>query len=147
MTDMNTERLEELMVKVVDGVASPAEKEELMSHVVDEPELRAELEAQQALKAVTDGWMSRLQADLAADRDRTSPARRGARGLGVSLLLAGLAILTAWAPIEMLLDDAVPLWVKAGTGLCSAGALLLLFHVVQTRFFGGDKDPYDEVIR
>ncbi len=147
MTDMNTERLEELMVKTVDGVATPAEKEELMSHVIDNPELRAELEAQQALKAVTDGWMSRLQADLAADRDRTSPARKGVRGIGVMLLLVGLAILTAWAPVELLLDETVPLWVKAGTGLGSAGALLLLFHVIQTRFFGGDNDPYDEVIR
>jgi ferric-dicitrate binding protein FerR (iron transport regulator) len=147
MTDMNTERLEELMVKTVDGVATPAEKEELMSHVVDNPELRAELEAQQALKAVTDGWMSRLQADLAADRDRTSPTRRGVRGIGVTLLLVGLAILTAWAPVEMLLDESVPLWVKVGTGLASAGGLLLLFHVIQTRLFGGDNDPYDEVIR
>ncbi len=147
MTEMKAERFEELMVKVVDGVASPAEREELMSHVIEHPELRAELEAQQALKAVTDGWMSRLQADLAADHDRTSPARRGVRGVGVSLLLVGLAILTAWAPVELLLDETVPLWVKAGTGLCSAGALLLLFHVVQTRFLSGDKDPYDEVIR
>lgn len=147
MTDMHTERLEELMVKVVDGVASPAEREELMTHVIDKPALRAELEGQQALKASTDGWMRRLEADLAADRDRTAPARRGIRGLGVGLLLVGLAILTAWAPIEMLFADDVPPWVKAGTVLTGAGTVLLLCHVIYTRFLGGDTDPYDEVIR
>lgn len=144
---MSNERLEELMVKVVDGVASPAEKEELMAHVIDKPELRSELEAQQALKATTDGWMDRLQADLHADIDRRSPARRGIRGLGVTVLLVGLAILTAWGPVEMLLADDVPTWVKTGTALSCAGGLLLLAHVIYTRFLSGDRDPYDEVIR
>ena len=62
---MNEERLAELLVKTTDGVASPAEREELMRHAVDHPEIQRELEAHLALKAVTDGWVARLAADLA----------------------------------------------------------------------------------
>ena len=40
---LSEERLAELMVKVVDEVASPAEREELMSYLVSHPEERAEL--------------------------------------------------------------------------------------------------------
>ena len=46
---MKEERLEELLVKTTDGVASPAEKEELMRHVVQNPELQRELDAHLAL--------------------------------------------------------------------------------------------------
>lgn len=147
MTELHEDRLAELMVKVVDGVASPAETEELMSHVIDKPELRAELDGQRAIKATTDGWMARLQADLAADHDRTSTSRRGVRGLGVLLLLAGFAILTGWPLSELFLADDVPFWMKTGTALSCAGAILLTAHMIWTRFLSGTADPYDEVIR
>ena len=63
---LSEERLAELMVKVVDEVASPAEREELMSYLVSHPEERAELDAQRAIRAVTRGWGARLEADLRA---------------------------------------------------------------------------------
>ena len=149
MTDerLSEERLAELMVKVVDSVATPAEREELMQHVVDDPELQAEYESQMALKAVTDGWMSRLEADLAADRDRNNPVRNVERGLGVALFVFGIAVLWGWGVVESLMDPTAPLPVKIGLGAFGAGSLLLLTHVVRVRFFSGARDPYSEVIR
>jgi ferric-dicitrate binding protein FerR (iron transport regulator) len=141
------ERLAELMVKVVDRVATPAEREELMARVVADPVLRAELEDQQAFKAVTDGWMSRLEADLAVDRDRTNPGRRLERGLGVGLILLGLAVLWGWGWAEVLMDPSAPLPLRFGIGALAAGCLMVLFHVVRVRWFSGDRDPYSEVIR
>lgn len=144
---LSEDRLAELMVKVVDGVATPAEREELMAHAVSDPALRAELESQQAIKAVTDGWMARLEGDLAADRDRTSPVRRTERGLGVGLLVFGVVLLWGWGWVQILLDPAAPIPVRLGIGSLAGGVLLLLLHVVRTRFFSGTRDPYDEVIR
>lgn len=144
---LSEDRLAELMVKVVDGVATPAEREELMAHAVDDPALRAELESQQAIKAVTDGWMARLEGDLAADRDRSSPARRAERGLGVGLLVFGVVLLWGWGGVQIVLDATAPLPVRLGIGSLAGGVLLLLLHVVRTRFFAGPRDPYDEVIR
>lgn len=146
-TPLDEQRLAELMVKVVDKVATPAEREELMRFVVDDPDLRRELESQQAFKAVTDGWMDRLEADLAADRDRNDVVRSAERGLGVGLVLLGLAVLWAWGIVELFLDPAAPLPLKLGMGALGAGSLLLLIHVVRVRWFSGDTDPYSKVIR
>lgn len=141
------QRLAELMVKVVDRVATPAEREELMAVVVEVPDLRAELESQQAFKAVTDGWMSRLEADLAADRDRTNPVRRVERGLGVALILLGIAVMWGWVWVQLLMDPTAPPPIRFGIGALASGGLLLLFHVVRLRWFSGEPDPYAEVIR
>ncbi len=149
MTDerLSDEHLAELMVKVVDSVATPAEREELMQHVVDDPELQAEYENQMALKAVTDGWMSRLEADLAANHDRTNPVRNAERGLGIALFVFGLAVLWGWGVVEAMMNPTTPVPLKVGLGAFSAGSLLLLVHVVRVRFFSGARDPYTEVIR
>lgn len=144
---MNEERFEELMVKVVDRTASPAEREELMDWVADKPELRSELEEQQALTASIDGWMSRLEADLQADLERKAPLGRLERGLGVALTLFGLAILTGWGFVEMAQASDVPLLVRVASLSTLAGGILLLVHVVRTRLLGGTEDPYDKVIR
>ncbi len=144
---MNDERFEQLMVKVVDRTADPAEREELMVWLADKPDLRRELEEQQALTASIGGWMQRLEADLQADLERNHPAGRLERGLGVALVLFGLAILTGWGFVEMMLEPEIPALVRVASGATIAGGLLLLVHVVRTRFLGKSRDPYDKVIR
>ena len=136
---MTEERLATLMVKLVDGVATPAEKEELMAHVVDHPELHAELEDQLTLKALTDGWLERL------DGDQRSQKPALATTLGTALLLGGLALMMGFGVAEVLLDPTAPAAIKGGLTLASAGSLLLLFHLVRARILA--RDPYDEVIR
>jgi len=146
-TEMSEDRLAELMVKVVDGVATPAEREELMTVAVADPALMHELESQQAFKATTDGWMARLEADLMVDRDRASPVRNVERGLGVALILVGIALVWGWGWVELIMDPSAPLPIRFGIGAMFAGGLLLLFHVVRVRWLSGERDPYKEVIR
>ncbi len=143
---MNESRLEELMVKVVDGVATPAEREELMAHVAQHPELRRELEEQQALQGATEGWMKRLEADLLAD-SHTSSASGFEVILGTLLLLVPAVLLSGWAVFELFRDPEVPGGIALLVAAMAAGCLVLGWHVVRTRFLGGHKDPYDEVIR
>ncbi|MBT3218895.1 MAG: hypothetical protein HN348_07365 [Proteobacteria bacterium] len=144
---MNQERFEELMVRVVDGVATPSEREELMNHVVSHSELQQELEAHMALKAVTDGWVERLEVDLVEDRQRAHPLSILERGIGWSLFLVGLALLMGFGMTELLLDAEVPIWVKIGTGALAAGCGVLFASVLRWRWSTSKSDKYKEVIR
>lgn len=143
---MTEQRLEMLMVKVVDGVATAAEREELMTHVVDRPDLAEVLAKHRALKAVTDGWVKRLDADLAQDEASAAPSRRLAQ-LGVWALVAGVAVLTGGGLTEVFVDAAAPVWLKLGVGMVSGGTVALLAWAVSFRMRTGRRDPYNEVIR
>jgi hypothetical protein len=144
---MNQERYEILMVKVVDGVATPAEREELMGWVLDKPELRKELESQQAVKAVTDGWVERLMLDIAEDRvQRGAPHRLGV-GLGLGVLLSSVLLLTGWGLSAIFLDPEVPLAVQLGVAGCSIGFFVLLGVVIRWRLITRKTDQYEDVIR
>lgn len=144
---MTDERLAELMVKVADSAATPAEREELMAWIADKPELRTELDEHQAMRAVTDGWMSRLEADLAVDRADADPIGRLWTGIGIVALLLGCVVLSVAGPIEAMRDPGVPTLIKAGMGLSLGGGLALLVSVIINRLRTAKHDPYTKVIR
>ena len=144
---MTEERLAELMVKAADGVASPEDREELMAWVVDRPDLQRELEEHQALRAVTDGWMSRLEADLMEDRKRTGTGHRLLQGMGVAAVFAGLVLLTLYGPFEAVLDPEAPTALRLGFGLTFGGAIALLVYLGVHRISNLKNDPYNKVIR
>ncbi|TNE84029.1 MAG: hypothetical protein EP330_31180 [Deltaproteobacteria bacterium] len=144
---MTEDRLYELMVTVVDGVASPADREELMAYIADKPELRRELEAHQALKAVTDGWVERLELDLVEDRMREQGTNTWINGLGVALFLGSVSLLTGWGLVEGMLDDSAPLVVRLALGGLGASFLLLLVGAFRWWNATRKVDRYSEVIR
>ena len=144
---MNTERYETLMVKVVDDAATPAEREELMAWVADKPELRRELEAQQVVKAVTDGWMERLMLDLAEDRVRQSAGQKLWVGVGLGALLVSVLMLAGWGLGAILVDPEVPLLVQLGVAGSVLGFLVLLGVVIRGRLHTTKSDKYKDVIR
>jgi len=144
---MTEERLAELMVKVVDQVATAEEREALMSHIQGDVEMQKELEAHMAIKAVTDGWVQRLDYDLSLDRHDAQPVWAALRALGVGLLVLGFTVLGAWGVVELFIDPEAPLWLKIGVGLCGAGIWLLALSVVRWRWVTHRDDAYREVIR
>jgi len=144
---MTEERLEALMVAVVDGVATPADREALMRHLADHPELMKEYESHMSIKALTDGWIARLEGDVARDAHAARPATRAEARIGGALVLTGLALLTGFGLMEVLLEPSAPLWLRAGVGLCGAGCLVLLVSAVRWRIATGKSDRYSEVIR
>ena len=144
---MTDERRAELMVMVVDDVATPAEREELMRLAVSDPSVRRELDQHLALKATTDGWVARLQVDLAEDRQQGDPVTRGTLALGLVLLLGATAVLIGGGLTELVLDDSAPLWLKAGLGTLTGSGLLLLIGVVRWRLVTRAEDSYTEVVR
>jgi len=144
---MSDERLAELMVKVTDGVATAMEREELMSHLKDRPGLLRELEAHAALKAVTDGWVERLQLDLVEDGHREGSMTRLEQGVGVTLFVLGASVVGGWGVFELMLAPDAPLWAKAGIGMLVAGLLVLLLSAIRWRLSTMGSDQYTKVIR
>ena len=144
---MTRDRQEELMVKVTDRTATPAEHEELMTYLVDHPELRKELDAHQALKAVTDGWVQRLEADLAEDRFSRKRAPGIAQRAGLVLLLLGVLGLTGFSLVEVFQDPEFPTWAAGALGLSLLGLVLFLSSAIHWRLTTHAHDPYKEVIR
>ena len=144
---MTPDAFETLMVKAVDGLASPGERETLMSWLADHPELATEYETHLALKALTDGWVKRLEADLIEDRFEKNPLSRVEKGVGWTLFLIGYALLMGGGVGALWVDPEVPTWVKWGAGLVTSGTLVLLISAIRWKWNTMKSDPYKEVIR
>ena len=142
---MKEERLEELMVKAADGIATEAEKRELEQEIEHRPELAAELEVHMNIKSITDGWSQRLELDLVEDAQQKQ--RAAENWIGVSLFLAGISVLLAFGMVELVIDPEVPLWLKTGYGLMGAGTVLLLLSAIRHRMATSKQDKYSEVQR
>lgn len=144
---MTDERLAELMVKVADGLATPAERAELDAHLADHPALEKELQMHKKLNAITDGWVHRLEQDLRDDTTRKRMLPRLWLGTGVTLLLLAAAVVMGGVGVELFLDPEAPWWLKAGVGSGMAGAVMLLAGIGGHRLANYKNDPYTEVIR
>ncbi|MCB9745086.1 MAG: hypothetical protein H6740_21030 [Alphaproteobacteria bacterium] len=144
---MTEQRFEELMVKVADGAASADEERELSAWLADNPEAAAELERHKELVALSRGWIERLQVDVVQDAQAARPAARLEQRLGVTLIVLGLCLLSAFGVVEAMMDPEAPLWLRIGFGLSGAGFLILLFQVGRQRLEALKSDRYEEVIR
>ena len=144
---MTEERLAELMVRAADGLLPAAEQQELDRYLRDHPQLRADLEAHVQIKAVTDGWIARLDADLAEDRHQAQAMTRWEGRVGVGLLVVGLGVLMGFGLIEALMDPEAPLWLRGGLGFTVSGTLVLLFSVLRWRLATYQQAAYKEIIR
>ena len=144
---MSPEEVQALLVKVVDHVATPAEREALMQQAVRDDPLRLELERHMALKAITDGWVARLEHDLRQDELRTQSPTRHINTLGLVLLCSGLAVFTGGDLWRALTSPDVPAWIQVGVALTVTGITVLLANLVYIRHQLSHSDPYKDVIR
>lgn len=144
---MTEERLEMLMVKATDNVATSTEREELMAYIADKPALQKELSMHEGLKAVTDGWVHRLEVDLANDRYHRESLTVWWTNLGLTLFLGGTAVLLGGGMAEVLAEPDVPMWLKVGYSGMGAGFLVLLAAVIRWRVTTAKHDKYTEVVR
>ena len=100
-----------------------------------------------ALKALTDGWVERLEYDLAIDRHESSSAWKLESALGLLLLLGATIALGFGTVYEVWIDPEAPLWVQVGLSLGAGGTVVLLAAAIRWRLATAAKDPYSEVIR
>ncbi|MCA9548948.1 MAG: hypothetical protein KC933_02865 [Myxococcales bacterium] len=143
---MNTE-LETLLVKAVDGLLTPDEQARLDAYLAEHPEVGEALEDDMAIKAITDGWAQRIQADADIEPPRPSGPARVVLGTGMVLVVGAVTALMGFALWMTLRDPAVPMLVRAAVAAGAAGAAGLLGYVVKVRLRSLGRDPYREVDR
>lgn len=141
------EKTEILMVKVTDNTATAAEREALMDWLQDKPELARNLAQHQALKALTDGWVERLEVDLQADRHAQAPSTRWIHRAGFTFLLLGILSIYGQILWDSLMTPAVPTLVRLGLIGTLLGALILLASLIFSQLRNRKTDRYKEVIR
>lgn len=131
-SDLERKRIEALLRRVRSGVASDADREELVLHGVDIPDPATAVPV--SLQTGDDArWMDRVYADeklLAAER---TPWTRAERRVGVAMVLGGAAGAFMSPPV--------------GTIVAVAGGALLFASVLRVKLLTLGKDPYDEIKR
>lgn len=137
---MTHEELETLMVREVDGLLSAVERERLMRHAVDHPEVLVELERHRALRALTDGWVDRLVLDLEPPRTPRLVVAGVAALLAGALCTGGTLLWAVWS------DPEVPRTLALGLSLLLVGLGLVLAGLAVQRL-RRPADPYREVTR
>ena len=144
---MTDRRIEALMVRVADGLATAEEEEELMARIGDDDALQRELAAHRALKATTDAWIERIALDGAEDRHNARALVRVERTLGLALITAGVGTLGGYGVVMLALDAAVSAWVKLGVGALIAGGIVIAVATIRWRLAVRGSDRYEEVVR
>lgn len=145
------EAVRRLMMAVLDGEASEAERRELRERLDADAGLRLEWERMNRLEEVTDMMRRRTPPEEVWDTYWSGVYRRLERGIGWILVSLGAVVVGTWAvwnAVEDLLADAsLPLFVRAALLALLVGGLLLVVSVVREKLFVWKSDPYKDVRR
>lgn len=146
------DHLHRLMMAVLDGECTEADRQELAQLVVARPEVAVEWHRLQRVKEVTMHMGVRQPPDEIWDRYRESTIQRVERGVAWTLVAIGGALLAGWASwqwlTEWLGNAGVPLVIRIAGVALAAGLFLLLVSAARERWYQYRRDPYSkEVIR
>ena len=141
---MNQETYEILLMKVVDGIATQEEEQQLNEHCRNNRDCQEELDSFLQIKASTDAMTKRILKSAKIDPPRLSPAVRMIDHTGLLFILAGYLSLVGFAGYHLLTaPDLNPVVKYAYTAVIIG--LSILFARVAIGRLTGDKDPYEEI--
>lgn len=148
---MSDERLQQLMMKVVDGLATEAEAQEFEQLLEDYPEMRDEYTAMCRIKEVTDEMQYQEMPDSFWEGYWSGVYRRLERGIGWTLLVLGAALIGGYAVFELFrsffLDGSVSIILRGGILIAILGSLVLLISVLREMLFARKRERYKEIER
>jgi hypothetical protein len=148
---MKDEEIQELMMKVVDGVASPREADALAEAIRGNEKWETDLRAFRKIKEVTDGMRFKQLPDSYWAGYWENIYRRLERGLGWILLSVGAILLLSLGAYQTLAglyaDPGISLAVKAGISAAVLGAIVLLVSVLRERLFARKHERYEREVQ
>ena len=143
------DRKRELLTGYVDNELTDEQRLLFERELVDDPELKAELEEFRKLKEVTGMARYADLPDEVWENYWQSIYRKLERGLGWIFLSIGAIFLlctSAYAFIvDFLADPAIPLFPKIGLSAVLVGLIILLVSYGRERIFAYRRDRYSEV--
>jgi ferric-dicitrate binding protein FerR (iron transport regulator) len=145
------ERCQQLIMALIDGEISAAERTELERLLEKFPEMRQELEEFQQLKEVTKTMKLRSPDPDVWQTYWANVYNRIERGIAWFLVVVGLAILATYGIAEgilkMMRDPEYPLILKIGSFAAILGGVLLFLSVIREKLFIRKHERYKEVQR
>ena len=143
------DRAHALMMAVLDGECTDADRRELDVLIASRPEVAADWARLQRVKEVTMTMDLARPPEEAWDRYRRTVLHRTERTIAWLLIGVGLGILAAtslWLWIESWLSSDLPLFVKIAMSAVMIGAALLLVSIVRERVYLFRRDPYSKEV-
>jgi hypothetical protein len=146
---VSEERKKELLMKVVDKLATEAEEKEFTEYVKSDSELEEEYKSFREIKEVTDTIKFKDLPDSYWEGYWNGIYNRLERGIGWIFFSIGAIILLAFGAYHLLIDfflsKTVPLLLKIGVAIGSLGLIILLVSIVREVIFARKHERYKEV--
>jgi hypothetical protein len=148
---MKDEEIQTLIMKVVDGVASPHEATALAEAIRGDEKWETEVRAFRKIKEITDGMRFKELPDACWAGYWESMYRRLERGVGWILMSLGAIVLLSFGAFlglsRLYSDPGVSLVVKAGVSAAVLGAIILLVSVLRERLFARRHERYEREVQ
>lgn len=147
---MPEERLQQLLMKQVDGEISDLERRELEDYLADHPEVRRELSMYSTIKKETAEMKEYLMPEMAWEDFWKSSYNKIERSLGWIFLSIGFILLWGFSGYEMIREffgANMPFAVRWGIISLWTGGGILLLSVIRERLAVRKHDKYRKVQR
>jgi hypothetical protein len=140
-------RTEELICKVVDGIATEAEREELKMAASSDPEVDRELtDQQEAADALQFAGLREMQ-DETIEKFNTNLYNSLESGAGWILIVIGYLLMISFIIYELLTQPDIGTVYRIGFAAALIGFVLLFSRVLRLRIKLYQQDKYKDVIR
>jgi hypothetical protein len=147
---MEDEEIQQLMLKVVDGVASPKEGELLANAIRGNEKWESELRAFKKIKEVTENMQFKELPDSYWSGYWKDVYRSTERTLAWILLSIGLMIVVGFAAYmglaEFYSNPEVGLALKVGVSAAIAGLIIMIVSIGRERLFARKHERYEKEV-
>ncbi len=148
--NMNDDELHAIMMRIVDGIATPEDEQAFAGAVRENPALETELRAFRSIKEVTDQMQYKEMPDSYWESYWENLYRKCERGIGWIFMSIGAVILIAFTFTvgfwEFFTDPQVPIILKVGVFIGGLGVIIMLVSVLRERLFARNHDRYEKEI-
>jgi len=148
---MDDERKQELLTKVIDGVASTDERAEFDDLIATDAKLKDEFTAMTRIKEVTDNMRFSEMPDSFWEGYWNGIYNRLERSIGWILITISLAILSGFGIFHLFADfflnGSVSILVRLSVLIGMLGALVLLWSILREVLFARKRERYKEIQR
>ena len=147
---MNDEEIRQLMMKVVDGVASPEEERAVAEAVKDNKSLESELRAFNKIKEVTENMQFKKLPDSYWTGYWNDIYRRTERAFAWILMSVGLILILGFSAYMALSrfysDPDISILLKAGASMALLGLIIMVVSILRERLFARKRERYEKEV-
>ncbi|MCK4857408.1 MAG: hypothetical protein KAT58_05545 [candidate division Zixibacteria bacterium] len=148
---MSEEKKIELLMKVIDDVATESELLEFEQLAAADAKLNDEYIAMKRMKEVTDSMRFKEMPDSFWEGYWNGIYNNLERGIGWTLVTIAAALLSSFGLFhvfkDFFLDGNISILVRLGVGIGSLGVLVLLWSILREVLFARKRERYKEIER